>query len=298
MEYSYQRSGSTPVSIGESFNRVGPDRNDDEFLDDTHLGAGEVLSQESIRTFSVDRQGVAEVVKEDTVVGISNETDESQQAKQSKVMRTLGAITVVSALASLGFEQSPANEALRTAVGANVLEDTGSALAVGGVVGGVTMGIEGGSSALIALGLHQEKDAVRRLVNRFKKEADDDPIDVDKPKGPGKVADKVTDTGIALGIGAGLVVTKRHLQEAEPTLKKDLVTALGASAVVATVSGAIGYLAGGGINHAETVGLEEQAEFFIDYATDWKFWMGVVGVIQAGSWIKGRISKRSKEEKL
>lgn len=53
-------------------------------------------------------------------------------------------------------------------------------------------------------------------------------------------------------------------------------TLTGYTAVGAGVSGGIGYLATGGVEHADKVGLETPAEYFVDYATDWKFWTALL----------------------
>lgn len=102
----------------------------------------------------------------------------------------------------------------------------------------------------------------------------------------------ITDAGIALGVGAGLVVVRRRLQVGRRSLGADLVTAAKATLVVAVVSGFIGVLASGGVEHAAAVGLETPARWFVDFATDWRFWFVLLGVIEGVSWIRRVIGRR------
>lgn len=204
--------------------------------------------------------------------------------------KILGGALLAAAIGSLVFEQSPANEALRVSAGLDVLKATSNELAVGGVVAAITYGIEMGSSGLIAAGLNSRLKSLRRFSTfvherLFKK----------RPQDESKTADRITDMGIAIGIGAGLVAVKHHVQNEQPSLKKDLSVANKASLLVAGVSGSIGVLAAGGIEHAEKVGLGTPAEYFVDYGTDWRFWVGVIGVIQGVKWIKGKFSKRPED---
>jgi|GEM_PF-1364810 len=207
--------------------------------------------------------------------------------------RILGGLLLAAAGASLVFEQSPANEALRVSAGLNVLKSTMNELAVGGVVGAITYGIEMGSSGLIAAGLNSRLKSLRSFSGWIH-----DKMFNNTKKTDTKTTDKITDMGIALGIGAGLVAAKRHVQNERPSLKQDLSVANKASLLVAGVSGSIGVLAAGGIEHAEKIGLGKPAEYIVNYGTDWKFWLGVVGVIQGGSWLKNKIKNRGGQEEI
>ena len=207
--------------------------------------------------------------------------------------RILGGALLVAAGAALIFEQSPANEALRLSVGLDVLKSTQNELAVGGVVAAITYGIEMGSSGLIAAGLNSRLKSLRRFSTfvherLFKKSTQTE----------SKTGDKITDMGIALGIGAGLVAAKHHVQNKQPSLKKDLAVANKASLIVAGVSGTIGVLAAGGIEHAENVGLGTPAEYVVKYGTDWKFWLGVVAAIQGGTWVKNKVMNRGSQKEV
>ncbi len=191
------------------------------------------------------------------------------------------------ALLALAFEQSPANEALRTAVGLSILDWTSSALAVGLVVLAITFVIELVSSVLIVAGLRGEFGSFSRLVDRARAKATEDP-----ERSSSRIGGIVTDVGIALGVGAGLVVVRHHLRTREPELRNDLVVAVKASIVVAVVSGLIGLLAAGGIEHADAVGLGRPAELFVQYAIDWRFWFGVLLLVQGVPFVRRHWTKR------
>lgn len=262
------------------------------------LGVEPTPSVESIleAKYSPALQSAIEQVKADRAQRVdtllSGDLDGGAYQERSWARGALAAFTVVGALGALAFEQSPANEAMRAAAGLNVLERTHNELIVGSTVAGITMAIEGVSSSLIALGLHQRRDTVRRLVGRFKgKKRTADAAESLESEPSKDAVTKVTNIGIALGVGAGFVVTKQHLQDNDPTLQRDLSTGLKASALVAGVSGAIGVLASGGIEHADKVGLGTAAEYFVDYATDWKFWLGVVGVAQGAVWARNKLRR-------
>ena len=93
---------------------------------------------------------------------------------------------------------------------------------------------------------------------------------------------------MALGIGAGLVVATRHFTDPDRTARADLGLGAAASALVAAVSGTIGWLAAGGINHADRVGLGTLARWFVDWATDWRFWGAIVVVYYLVRWVQRR----------
>lgn len=219
------------------------------------------------------------------VPAIDNISADAEQpvAHRSMFQRGIAALTVAAAGGSLVFEQSPANEALRVNIGLDVLQNTQSSVAVGATIAAVTAGIEMGSSSLISLGLHTEGGAVQSLKNRLSKksqvaiEQDDAGID-SKKTALSRAADKLTNVGIALGLGAGLVTVKEHMKDPEPTLGKDLKTSAKATGIVAGVSGGIGYLAAGGISHANGTIFETPAELFVDYGTDTRFWIGALAV--------------------
>jgi hypothetical protein len=217
------------------------------------------------------------------------EPAEAESTSRKKLYR---AALLGATLTALAFEQGPGNEAVRSALMFNVLDHTHNALAAGGAVGAITMAIEGGTSGLIALGLHEEKSAVKRVIQRFKRksapELDEDgkAIEIDRT-----FATKAGDLALALTVGPGIAMTKRHLQEAEPDFKTDVRRGLGYSAIGAGVSGGIGYLITGGIQQAAKVGLEAPAEFVARWGADARTWVGLLGVVYGGKAIKSVAGK-------
>lgn len=197
---------------------------------------------------------------------------------------------VVLSIAALAFEQSPANEAVRANLAFRALDHTGNAFVVGAVVFTITLVIEGVPGGLIAAGLHLNPGLLRRLMRR-----DRGGDDASASPRRGGIGSTLTDVGIALGVGAGLVVVRRRWADPRRTLRDDLRTGAWACMVVAVVSGLIGFLVAGGIRYADDVGLERPAELVVDYATDWKFWLVVVVLIQGGSWLSGRLRHRGSD---
>lgn len=190
------------------------------------------------------------------------------------------------AIGSVLFEQSPANEALRTALGLEVLARTQSEWLVGAAILGLTFLIEGVSSLLIIGGLHLPSELVAKFTDRFGRGGSDSVV----PRR--SLVGAVTDAGLALAVGAGIVVMRHHLLDRDRPVRDDLRVALTATTVVATVSGAIGVLAAGGIRHAGKVGLETPARWFVDYATDWRFWLVVFVIIQVLSQVRRLLARR------
>ncbi len=202
-------------------------------------------------------------------------------------------LMIVLSVAALAFEQSPANEALRANVAFRVLDETGDAIAVGFTVLAITLPIEGIPALLIAAGLHLNPDLLRRLMR--KRALDDLPAD---PASHRDVRSTLTDVGIALGVGAGLVVVRRRWADPARSFADDIRSGAWACAVVAVVSGFIGHLVAGGIENAARIGLERPAEIVVDYATDWRFWTVVVVLIQGLPWLIGKLRRTEPDEVL
>jgi len=211
---------------------------------------------------------------------------EARWADQTWVARGV----IVLAVASLAFEQSPANEAIRANLAFRVLDHTGNALAVGITVLLITLVIEGLPGVLITAGLHLNPGLTRRLMRKAEGDIEQERL-APKKSAVRKFGSTLTDIGIALGIGAGLVVVKRRFNEPDRSVRQDLVTCAKATLVVAVVSGFIAWLIAGGLAYAEDIGLERFAELVIDYAVDWRFWFIVIICVQGASWIAGRIKR-------
>lgn len=224
-----------------------------------------------------------------------NHADETEAKSQILNKKTLITAAILGgAAASLVFQQSPGNEAFRTFLALESLETSQDPVVAGATVGGATMVIEGGTSIFIALALHQKDSFVGKILNsrRAKKMSENEETLNDKER---SLANKTADVGIALGVGPGIVVAKRHLEDKENvSLRKDIQRGLGYSALGATVSAAAGYLVAGGIKNASEVGLERPAEYFVDYATDWKFWAVAIASVYGLGWIKRKFSKDNK----
>ncbi len=181
-----------------------------------------------------------------------------------KPIKCLNEITAVVATILLIFEQSPANEALRALVGFKVLDITESALMVGLAVGTITFMVELSSGILIALSLNNSL-RFKKFSNRFSQKNV-------QPTDKNSYADYL----LALGVGAGSLVIKKHLTSARQNLRTDVKSAVKATLAITVLSTLVGFLAGGGIELARAIGLGTQAQYFLDIATNWKFWLTVV----------------------
>jgi len=226
---------------------------------------------------------------------IDTEALNTGRMSRSAKAKLASGLLIGATFGALAFEQSPGNESVRATAALEVLENTSDPLAAGGMVAGLTVVIEGVTGTLIAAGLNREKNFIGPKLERFKDKLVDDPekdneSGYDKKKKSGGIAGSLADTGITCTLGPGMVVARRHIQEpSERTFKKDIKSLSGYTAVGAGVSGAIGYLATGGVKHADKVGLGTPAEYFVDYATDWKFWTGLLTVGWGGKWVYNKV---------
>lgn len=193
----------------------------------------------------------------------------------------LAYVVVVAAAAALVFEQSPANEVVRTNAAISMLQRTGSAVWVGVVVFAVTAVIEFVAAFLITLGLHAQGGAVQglkaRMIRRRTEKLDQQAEEKQDTTGR-KVGRFGTDVAVALALGAGLVTLRRHVSDPSPTIGRDLAVSARATAIVAVVSGMVGYLLGGGLANAHRVGMERPAELIIEYGVNQWFWISVLAV--------------------
>ncbi len=225
----------------------------------------------------------------------------SQEALQhrSRISRALGAAIIPLTVGALAFQQTPANESFRANRTFEVLEDTGDPLLAGATTLAWTIPIEGVAGALISIGLINKREFIQpRLEKRFRKkkielnEHDtvlDEEATLSKRQALKKrIGRTVVDTGVTCAVGPGMVVAKRHFEESDRTFMKDMKTLAGYTTVGAGVSGVIGYMATGGIGHADKVGLKGPAEFFAENAADWKFWTGLMILGYGTKWtVKG-----------
>lgn len=202
--------------------------------------------------------------------------------RRSGLHTAVGYLVVVAAAAALVFEQSPANEMLRTNAAISMLQRTGSAVWVGVVVFAITVVIEFVAAFLITLGLHAQGGAVQRLKDRMIRKRAEKLVDLpgeEKRDSAGRRIGRFgADVAVALALGAGLVTLRRHVTDPDPTMRGDLRVSFRATMIVAVVSGLIGYLLGGGLANAHRVGLERPAELIIEYGVNQWFWIGLLVV--------------------
>ena len=123
-----------------------------------------------------------------SVAGISAAAHPTTRMRvRSTVTRALMLATMTAGAASLVFEQSPANEVLRTNARLEALKRTGSPIAVGLLVAAITLVIEMVSALLITAALHQRGGAVQKLKQRMIRKACErqvsDPLTISLPGG-------------------------------------------------------------------------------------------------------------------
>lgn len=200
--------------------------------------------------------------------------------------------TVMAALGALVFQQSPANESVRANAAFRVLEVTDDEIAAALIVVALTMVIEGVTSVLIALGLDLPGRWLSSKLDLFRTRLDPGQRSPGHGRRPESWPARLTDTGITLSLGPGLVVVRRHLQEPARTLTSDLRTLIGYCVVGSVVSGVIAWLVVGGVAHADAVGLGVPARWFRDWAADWRFWVALLGAGYGLSWLVKRIRRR------
>jgi hypothetical protein len=95
---------------------------------------------------------------------------------------------------------------------------------------------------------------------------------------------ELTDLGLALGLGAGIVVFKDALIDRERKLHQSVISAAKAVVEISLVSGRIGYYIAAGTKSAKwdmplvdyTLHYEQQAQWLIDYGTDTKALMTIL----------------------
>jgi hypothetical protein len=210
--------------------------------------------------------------------------DSSREVIQDRIFRENAKLGI--AALSAAFQQSPGNEALRAYAALSVYDHTRNPLLVGATVGAVTVAIEGLSSYSISAALNSENDTVEKLKNRFRRG------DVEERASSNN---RLSDVSVALGIGAGGLVVKRHLQEPSRTLKQDIKTTTKATALIAGTSASVAGLVGGGIEYAERIGLERPAEVMVNVLTDWRTYVGAFAVAQAYNYTKKLLPKLKPE---
>jgi hypothetical protein len=109
-----------------------------------------------------------------------------------------------------------------------------------------------------------------------------------------RTAKELNDLGIALGLGAGIVVFNNGMRNRQYTIKGGFIDALKASIEISLVSGFIGYTVATGTEKAKiglpivdhTVHFEQQAQWVVDYGLNTKFIIGALLALQSPSLVK------------
>lgn len=208
------------------------------------------------------------------------------------VGRTANVVIVVAALAALAFQQSPGNESVRANAAFRVLQRTDDELSAALIVVALTMLIEGVTSILIALGLNLPNRWMATKLELFRSRLGKDEEEAEAGPQPESWPARLTDTGVTLSLGPGLVVVRRHFQQQTRTLRADLRTLFGYCVVGSVVSGIIAWLVVGGVAHADKVGLGTPARWFRDWAADWRFWVVLLTSGYLISWTHKAIRRR------
>lgn len=262
----------------------------------TELGAPFNVADAQVQQGS-DALAVANVTEE-CQLPVSGE-DTGSQNRRSRFLRVLAPALAVGALS---FQQTPANELARTAITTVAFENSDSKEIAAAASGVATLAIEGGTASLIALGIRR-KGAIDNLLSRYrkrksaKKEIDDATKSVEKnvETKTERVKRIATDIPVALLLGPGLVVVKRHLKENDRTLKEDLRTGWMYSALGSVVSaGVFGYGLTEGIDNTDKMGfMKTPVEFALETVTDIRLWL--LGALTAtGVAVKRKLFNRVK----
>lgn len=210
-------------------------------------------------------------------------TDEPEKSKYGLVDKAkLGMVAL-----SLGFQQSPGNEAARAYIGTNILAVTHNPILVGGGVGLATVLIEGASSLTVADALNSHPEWVGWLKKKMRGDNDDT---------SSEKSNRGTDIALALGVGTAAVVMKRHYQEKDRTFQKDKKIIAKTAGGIALFSAGIGMLASGGIEYADKIGLGSESEALLDVASSWKTYAGLFVATQAYKGIKHGVNSGIKRK--
>lgn len=193
------------------------------------------------------------------------------------------AAKLTTALATFGFQQSPGNEMARTYLGISLLDASHNPGLAALGVGVATVAIEGISGLSTSVALNSNSAAYERLKAKLKRRSS---VESDSSK-----TDRANDIALALALGTSIVVAKKHFQYEGRTLKDDRRTMAKAVGLISTTSAGIAFLAAGGVEYADEVGLGDQAEIAVNYALDWKTYAVMFGVIQVGSFMHRKFKR-------
>jgi|AntRauTorckE6833_2_1112554.scaffolds.fasta_scaffold00630_16 hypothetical protein len=217
--------------------------------------------------------------------GIENTPTESVQDSTLRSRSITERAKLGLGVTSFAVQQSPANEAVRAWAALNVYAETGSPILAGATVGAITLAVEGTTGMAIANSLRSEDGALQKIRDRMGA----------KGISRNRHGNRASDITLALGIGSGAIVAKRHLGEKNRTLRNDLSTTARASTVIAGFSAGVASLATGGVEYAERFGFEQTAEVSVAVLSDWRTYVGAIALTQGYGYARNKLSGRSKK---
>lgn len=231
---------------------------------------------------------------------------ESENQSMGWGRKTASSLLLVGGLAAFGFQQSPANEAVRTAITLDVFERADNKVSAAMASGAATMVIEGGTSTLMALSLTREASAANKFIDRYKKKksvkqatSELDGTEARALSSSKRIARGAGNTALALMIGPGVLVVKKHITGENSTTRQAMRTGLGYSALGAAVSaGVFGYGVTTGSEGVKGFASGTPFESVAQYATDAKTWVTGLGVASVVYGISVFKRSRNKEEEL
>lgn len=187
------------------------------------------------------------------------------------------------------FQQSPLNEIIRVWAATSVLRQTHSPLLTALVVAGLTFVIEAIAAVAIAKAMRLYPSKMSWMHKKLTKKDRTTKRQLRSTK-----ASTATDTALALGIGAGAVLVKKHFEQKNRSAQDDARTIVKSSAGIALFSAIIAYLASGGIESIDKLGMSpETTQLIFNIATDWKIYVIIILAIE----LFGYVNKKIAEEK-
>jgi hypothetical protein len=226
-------------------------------------------------------------IQEEHMPEVIKETPQPDGERRLRDKANVGAAAL-----AFAFQQSPANEMTRIWVGTNVLHTTGSPVLTGVGVGLATFAIEGVSASSIGSALRSYPEKMDKIKVRLTGGSNSERSEADPEK-----RSLATDTALALGVGSGALVVKRHFEEQDRTATQDTKTIAKSAAGISIFSAGIATLASGGIEKLDRVGVPaETTQFLLERATDWKTYAAALAIVESFRYMKNKVKKARKEE--
>lgn len=161
----------------------------------------------------------------------------------------------------------PAHEAILGIIGGHVYAATSNPLWVGASIGATSLGIELLLSAGVALNLRFFRTATNEWQTRF---FDEDVIagTPETTTAPGRFADAIDSSVLALGLGSSAVVLKVHGHAESPSLAEDLQTGRRFALVLGVFNFCLGAAVSGAAELGRMLGWPVLADALIRVATN------------------------------